>query len=173
MLSIIIAIAASLTAQAVETWPRYLEHDTAAVHVAAATRAAAEVGIADAAPVLLAMAYVESRFDPTATSRVVDGKRVTGRWPSRRQAGKGPWFCGVLQAMARFDWPRCLALRDIEAGYLAGARELRAWLKITRGDLFEALNGHGCGMAGLRNECNGYASRVLAWARRLGRAVSS
>lgn len=170
MLSIILATLATL---AVETWPTYLEHDTAVIHVTAASRAAPELGIPNGVPVLLAMAYVESRFDPTATSRVVGGKRVGGRWPSRSQAGKGPWFCGVLQAIARHDWARCLDLRPIDEGYLAGAREMHAWLKITRGDLFAALNGHGCGMAGLKNGCNGYARRVLAWSRRLGRAVSS
>ena len=117
--------------------------------------------------VLLGVAYVESRGDGTSVSRVVAGRRVTGRWPSSRQVGQGPWFCGTLQARAT-TWKACLDLRPVFAGVAAGAAELRYWLRRTRGDLTLALRAHGCGHAGLapQHRCRGYAERVLRRAER-------
>lgn len=117
--------------------------------------------------VVLAVAWVESRFDPTATSRVVEGKRVTGAWRSTRPAGAGPRFCGVMQTIAMDDWARCLGQRELDVGYRTGADELRKWLRMT-GSLRAALDGHGCGWYGVRNHCNNYSGRVLYVARLLG-----
>lgn len=126
------------------------------------------------AEILVAVAYVESRFNPASVSRVEDGRRVTGNWAPRSQIGEGPWFCGVLQARAT-TWARCLELRDARAGYAAGALELARWLRRT-GDIGAALDGHGCGYHGVRTRrCNGYAGRVLRVHQRIlaaGRSAS-
>ena len=113
---------------------------------------------------LLAVGYVESRFDPTATSRVVQGMRRTGPWRSAAVAGSGPWFCGQLQARA-VRWSDCLRLRDPLTGFAAGAGEIGAWMRRTRGNMTLALRGYGCGNAGLRHRCRGYAERVMRRAR--------
>jgi hypothetical protein len=118
------------------------------------------------AELLVAVAYVESRFNPASVSRVEGGQRVTGIWASRAQIGEGPWFCGVLQARAA-TWARCLELRDSHLGYAAGATELASWLRRT-GDIGAMLDGHGCGTHGVRTRrCNGYAGRVLRVHRRI------
>jgi hypothetical protein len=115
---------------------------------------------------LLGMAQIESARTWDAVSRVERGRRVTGAWPARTPAGRGPWFCGPLQAEA-YRWSDCLAMRD-GAGYAAGVDELRVWLRTCRGDLTCALNGHGCGNLGAATgRCNHYAERVLWQARRL------
>lgn len=113
---------------------------------------------------LLAIGYIESRFDEDATSRMVAGARRTGSWPSREPAGAGPWFCGQLQTRA-VQWADCLRLRDTTLAYLAGAAEVRAWLRRTRGNMTLALRGYACGNAGLRHRCRGYAERVMRRAR--------
>lgn len=136
----------------------------AEAHVAAAFQASSRELPAE---VLLAVAIVESDMDSTATSRVAGGRRRVGSWPSSRPAGTGPRFCGVMQAVAGFDWSTCLALRDLSVGYEAGAAELRYWLRRSRGDLAAALRGHACGNAGLAGPCRAYDRRVLAEARRL------
>jgi hypothetical protein len=122
---------------------------------------------------LLAIAFVESRFDPTATSRVEGKRRRTGRYPSTEPPpGLDPrasLYCGPLQTFAS-SWTDCLALRDPTTAYAAGARELETWLrdKRVRGELGVALAGHGCGNHGVvTGKCNGYPSRVLWIARRL------
>lgn len=118
--------------------------------------------------VILGVAWVESRMDPTATSRVESGRRATGSWPWTHPAGDGPRFCGVMQAMAGREWSRCLAMRDIESGYRAGADEIASWLKISHGNLGAALRGHGCGISGLTGSCMEYDLRVLDQARQFG-----
>lgn len=122
---------------------------------------------------LLAQQYVESRFNPTATSRLIDGKRQTGLWPSRKEpAGwSGNLYCGIAQNAAS-TWEACLALRETRAAVTRQAAELRRWLKRTRGDLVRALAGYGCGNHGVETgRCNGYQGRVKALAARLRRAA--
>lgn len=112
---------------------------------------------------LLAQAYYESRYVPESTSRLVDGKRQTGRWRSRQepQGWSGVLYCGVTQTAAT-TWRRCLELRDDhEVAFRTQVRELTNWLKHTGGDLTKALGGYGCGNAGLTGPCNGYPQRVL------------
>jgi hypothetical protein len=117
---------------------------------------------------LLGIAYVESRFDPTAVSRIEGHTRKTGSYPSRvapaRLDRHASLFCGPLQAFAA-SWSDCLGLRDLRAGYAAGAAELSCWLRDRRvhGDVTRALAGHGCGNLGvITGKCNGYPQRVLA-----------
>lgn len=115
---------------------------------------------------LLAQAYVESRFDSTATSRLVDGKRHVGAWPSRlAPAGwSATLYCGVAQTAA-ITWKRCLELRDVNKSINAQADELTAWLRLAKGNLRRALAGYGCGNVGLSTGwCRGYPERVMKWA---------
>lgn len=144
--------------------------------VEAYRHASAAVDASDArvpAELLLGMAWVESRFDPTATSRIEGGKRRTGSYPSTappRGGVRGSLYCGPLQTYGR-DWATCLAMRELAVGYAAGAAEMRTWLgnRAVAGDVFRALLGHGCGNAGLRTgRCSGYPNRVLRFARKLG-----
>jgi hypothetical protein len=123
--------------------------------------------------VLLAQQYIESKFDSTSTSRLIDGKRKTGPWASRSapEGWTGNLYCGIGQNRAS-TWAACLALREPSAAAKAQAGELRRWLKRARGDLTLALAGYGCGNHGLRTgRCNRYPARVLARAARLHGAL--
>jgi hypothetical protein len=121
---------------------------------------------------LLAIAYVESRFDPTATSRIEGATRRTGPYPSIHARGaRGPFYCGPLQTYAR-DWSSCVAMRDLATGYRAGAAEMKQWMRDARvgKDVYRALLGHGCGNLGLSaGRCgNGYPNKVMRFAELLG-----
>jgi hypothetical protein len=135
--------------------------------------AAVEVGDATVQPeLLLAIARVESRYDPTATSRLQNGKRITGSYRSTKlgRGMTGPFYCGPLQTYA-YDWASCLAQRDLATGYRTGKAELDKWLKNPKvaGNIFRALLGHACGNHGLvEGRCNGYPNRVLWLAEKLG-----
>jgi hypothetical protein len=151
-----------------------LDVSEAYAHAAAATAAATEEVSAE---LLLGVAYVESRYNPTALSRVVDGVRKTGLYRSTRRPERDPgtsMFCGPLQTYAR-TWSECLAMRDLTTGYEAATRELQQWLRDrrVRGDITRALAGHACGNHGVNTgKCNRYPQRVLAKARRLRGAAS-
>lgn len=119
------------------------------------------------AELLLAVAAVESNYDPTWVSRVEDGARKIGRWRSDLPVGEGPRCCGVMQTRAGRRWKTCLAQRGVTLGYQTGATELASWLDRT-GDVRKALAGYGCGNAGLASGCGTYPARVLARARRMG-----
>lgn len=131
---------------------------------------AMEVAGDDLDPVaLLAQQYIESRFDPTATSRLIGDARQSGSWRSVRApiGWTGNLYCGIAQTVAT-TWRACLALRDLRPAMLAQAAELRTWLKRTRGDMPLALAGYGCGNHGVTTgRCNGYPSRIRRLAARL------
>ncbi len=123
------------------------------------------------AQLLLAIAYVESRYDPTATSRIEGDVRRTGRYPSTTPPRnlRGTLYCGPLQTYAA-SWQRCLAMRELANGYGAAVDELSRWSRDprVRGNVTRALLGHGCGNHGLKtSRCNGYPARVLQFMRRL------
>ena len=146
-----------------------LAHARAAIHAAAASD--------DISPeLLLGIAYIESRFDPVALSRIEGNERVGGRWPydvPPRRLRKGTsMFCGVLQTRA-MTWSKCLAQRDLRRAYTTAVHELDTWLhdRRVRGDITRALAGYACGNKGVRTgKCNRYPGRVLWQARRLERA---
>jgi hypothetical protein len=142
----------------------------AVAHVQAATAAATERVPAE---LLLAIAYVESRYDVTALSRIEGNKRVHGRYPSTtapRKLRKGTsLYCGPLQTFAK-DWDECLRQRDLKVAYATAVKELEHWLddRRVRGDMTRALAGYGCGNHGVKTgKCNRYPGRVLWQARRL------
>lgn len=155
-----------------------LDLEMAYAHIEAAGAVATEQISVE---LLLGIAYVESRFDPTALSRVEGTARRTGRYPSTtapaRLNRRASMFCGPLQTYAP-SWSRCLAMRDLKTGYAAAVEELEQWLRDrrVRGSVARALAGHGCGNVGVLSRgvvtrsCNGYPGRVLAMERqfRLG-----
>lgn len=157
----VVALAAGLI-----SGPSRVEPSSALAHAIAAELASTERVTTE---LLLGVAHVESNYYRDATSYVVDGRRVGGRWPSTAPAGSGPRFCGPLQTIAGKSWKRCLAQRDLMVGYRTGAAELAEWLRISRGNLRAALRGYACGVAGLRGPCKAYDVRVLRGAGRLRR----
>jgi hypothetical protein len=131
------------------------------------------------AELLLAIAYVESRFDATATSRVEGAARKTGSYPwsspPARLDARASLYCGPLQTFAG-SWRECMALRELPAAYAAGAHELEQWLRDRRvhGRVELALAGHGCGNHGVdTGHCNAYPARVLVTARRIASAAAA
>lgn len=142
----------------------------AVAHVQAATAAATERVPAE---LLLAVAYVESRYDVTALSRIEGKTRVHGRYPSTtppKNLRKGTsLYCGPLQTFAR-NWDECMKQRDLNVAYATAAKEIEHWLRDrrVRGDMTRALAGYGCGNHGVKTgKCNRYPGRVLWQARRL------
>jgi hypothetical protein len=158
-------LALRLTA-AVPWLPPEVAYDHAAAAVAAETDQVA-------AELLLGIAFVESRFDPTAVSRVEGRTRKTGSYPTTQAPAqldrRASLFCGPLQTYAG-SWSACVGMRELSTAYAAGAGELRQWLHDprVRGSTVRALAGHGCGNFGVTTgHCNGYPERVLDMARRL------
>ncbi|HEY1557541.1 MAG TPA: hypothetical protein VGF94_22065, partial [Kofleriaceae bacterium] len=105
---------------------------TAARHAEAAEAAATPRVSAE---LLLAIAFVESRYDATATSRVEGATRKTGHYASRdapaNLARRASLYCGPLQAYAA-SWTDCVAMRELPVGYARGAAELEIWLRDRR-----------------------------------------
>ena len=142
-------------------------HSHAAIEATLATP-----GVVDS-ELLLAMAYIESRYQPTAVSRVIAGKRQTGVYTStiapRQLDRRASLFCGPLQTYAR-SWRECIGMRDLHVAYPTAVGELQRWLRDrrVRGDMRRALAGYGCGNLGVTTgRCNRYPERVLAVERRI------
>jgi hypothetical protein len=148
----------------------WLPPETAYAHAQAANIAATEQVPAE---LLLGIAFVESRYDPTAISRVEGGVRKTGPYlstsaPAGLNRGAS-LYCGPLQTFAP-SWSACIAMRKLDVAYAAAAAELGQWLRDRRvqGNTTRALAGHGCGNFGVATgSCRGYPSRVLDVTRRL------
>lgn len=147
-----------------------IDFSTAYAHVAAAYTVSTD---SVSPELLLAIAYFESRFDPTTTSRVEGKLRRTGSYPSTvAPASLNPrasLYCGPLQTFES-SWSGCLAARSLPVAYASGVAELTRWLadRRVRGRVDLALAGHGCGNLGVTTgKCNGYPSRVLTLERRL------
>lgn len=141
-----------------------LPADRARVHVEAAMTVAAETNLPT--ELLLGVAYVESRYDQRALSRMecetedpASCVRKTGVW---KRATKPPkarpsWYCGALQAGGYVSWGECQRMRtDVLYGYRVGARELQTWLDDKRCNKLDddsrlrcALAGHNAGNAGV------------------------
>jgi hypothetical protein len=141
-------------------------------HASAAVEASSSAVPAD---LLVSIAFIESRFDTTATSRVESGRRKTGHYSSTEppRGLAGSLYCGPLQTYAA-SWSECLTMRVPKQAYAAGAAELVKWLrdKRVRGNLTLALAGHGCGNAGVATgSCNNYPARVSFVRALLARAA--
>jgi hypothetical protein len=147
-----------------------LAPEVAYAHVQAASAAATDQISPE---LLLGIAFVESRFDATAVSRVEGKKRKTGSYPPTTAPAlldrSASLYCGPLQTFAP-SWSACVSMRNLLTAYAAGAAELRQWLRDrrVRGSTTRALAGHGCGNFGvLTGRCNGYPERVRWMEQRL------
>ena len=128
----------------------------------AVVSAAMSVATADVpVELLLAQAWIESRFVPEATSRLIDGKRQTGAWKSTKppKGATGNYYCGITQSVGP-TWKRCLELRDPKVAMEAGIAGMEYWIK-RGGTIRRGLQGYGCGNIGMDGACKGYADRVL------------
>ncbi len=156
--------------------PIPIDPEVAMAHVQAASMASTDLVSAE---LLLAMAFIESRFESHTLSRIEGKRRVHGRYtstkPPKRLNKRGSMYCGPLQTRAR-TWDDCLAQRtSLVLAYSAGARELTNWIRDRHvgGDLTRALAGYGCGYHGVRTgKCNRYPNRVLWQARQYSPARS-
>lgn len=162
--------------------PRYLDRETATQHVQAALAAGKRTGVDPV--LLLALAYVESRYSPFSLSRIQCSKRrcrrVTGEWSSTLppRGAKPTWYCGVTQVGGKVSWKECLALRDVRYNYLVGARHLVRWSKdaYCRGNVDEdllrcALRGYNGGYPAIRKKAVWYATRVMTLAAFINRSL--
>lgn len=134
-------------------WPSYDARDIPALAVRVATPDVS-------APLLVAIAYHESRFDSHAVSRV------------KRRNGSTALFCGITQATARSE-AECEMLRDDALALLRTVEELRTWRRFCRRlgrDTLEcALAGYAEGVAGARRGTNANARLKLRTMRRIER----
>ena len=134
-------------------WPAYDPGNVPALAVHHATPTIS-------APLLVAIAYHESRFDSTAVSRV------------KRKNGSTALFCGVTQATAASE-ADCVALRDDAKAMARTVDELQRWAAVCRrlhgvAMMRCALQGYAEGMAGARRGTGPNARMKLLTARRLG-----
>ena len=114
----------------------HVSADQAKLHVEAATAAAQKYKLP--VELLLGMAYIESRFDQTALSRLEcpddtakTCKRVTTVWASDSKPAHAypSWFCGPVQTGGNVSWEDCTRMKnDLTYGYETGAKELTIWL---------------------------------------------
>lgn len=131
-------------------------------------------GVENDVSIAIGQAWVESRFDPKAVSRVVGNHRESGHWDGGFASNwRGPYFCGLWQVQANTE-EDCIAMRDPLTSWFKRRDELHTWLRFCKGDVTCALDGYGCGVAGAREKrCNHYAERVLWRARDLYREIGS
>jgi soluble lytic murein transglycosylase-like protein len=142
----------------------HLPPEQARAHVEAAMTAAIEYQ--RPVELLLGVAYVESRFDERALSRLectskdpTSCIRKTGVWPYATKPPKArpSWYCGPLQSGGYVPWIECQRMReDIAYGYRVGAQELNTWWNDVRCKHLDedarlrcALAGHNAGNAGV------------------------
>lgn len=156
-----------------------LDKAEAEVHVRAAIAASEVYGYSP--ELLLAQAWVESRFQRRSFSRRECSKgsceRVTGVWKSDElpKGAKASFYCGALQVGGYISWDRCQDLmEDVEENYLVGAAHLKDWEDYVRKDpecrrykigsekrLTCALYGVGGGWKSLEQKSSTYPRRVL------------
>ncbi len=121
--------------------------------------------------VLLAMAWLESRYSVNAVSRVENGIRKTGipAWKTPPQNTRS-FFCGVTQASAGDSWILCQKFRDVSVAYRTTVRELTQWLSVCNHNLSCALTGYSGGFPALKTG-NHYAATILYRADLIRRAL--
>lgn len=127
------------------------------------------------AEILVAVAWLESRYSDAALSRMENNRRVTTAPTATTLANShGPFFCGPLQTAAGYSRKKCAAMRGL-AGWQLGAAEIETWLTFCRGDFRCALSGYGCGVKAARAKRCGradYAARALILAVAVRKKVS-
>lgn len=122
------------------TAPQYLTVETARLNLVAARAAAGIVGVD--ADDLLSVAHHESRYTETKVQDEGTGpwwrpRDPVARWSPVRVS------CGIMTPAPK---PACEPWElEMAGGYLAGARHLREWIDLCRGDRLCALNGYAGG----------------------------
>lgn len=115
------------------------------------------------AEILLAMAWVESRYSPDAVSRIENGVRVTGipLWKTPPN-NTSSFFCGVTQVSAGNSWIKCKQFHDVAVSYRTTIIELNLWLspRICNHNLNCALTGYSGGFPAIKVG-NHYAATVM------------
>jgi len=172
---------ALLAAALVETAPRHLDFARASQHARAALAAAQGTEVDPF--LLLGMAYIESRYDRRAVSRLecddprdrATCSRVASLWKrrSKPRSFAPPYFCGVLQVGGWISWRGCMdRVDDLEANYREAALHLQRWLEQPickrrgAGRLRCALLGYGGGYKLIAGGST-YPRRCMAQARKL------
>jgi hypothetical protein len=182
----------------VAVYPEYLTPEIASAHISAAQDAVASLEPPNQIDValLLAVAYIESRFDGSSVSRLVcdaeqNCSRKTGRvaGSAKPKNARGPYFCGALQVKAGSSWAKCRSFAsDLTATYAKAVEEFVDWWgycqRYRRDEdkrLRCALLGHGGGWnlieAGMARGSStkgsaGYPNRCLLHARKIRRAFA-
>lgn len=165
--------------------PHYLDDARAEYHVEAAMAAAEAYDFP--VELILAQAYIESRYQPTTLSRMQcrgsSCERKAGQWLYREPppGARPSYYCGVMQVGGWIPWEDCVALmEDVPANYMEGAAELRRWTKSKLCQPYKgeerlrcALRGYGGGNAATSNLEMKYPSNVLNTAARLRTLVES
>jgi hypothetical protein len=137
--------------------------------------------------VILAIGYVESRYNPLSVSRkqCKNGvcKRVTGVWNARTPppGARPTYYCGVMQVGGNISWDECMKLRDdLTLNYLTGAKHVIEWQqvnecrKLTADDkLVCALRGYNGGYPAIARNARWYPNTVLSVARQLRRHANA
>lgn len=159
----------------------YLTDQSASLHAMAALQAESEHGIPS--DLLLSMAYIESRYDPRALSRIEctvgSCHRVTGLWGGAvpPKGAKPSWYCGVLQVGGHVPWRICMAYRtDVQLSYHTAAENLKYWFttphcKRRRDSLNCALQGYGGGWKAIEKNSMRYVNKVMAQRGRLNHYI--
>lgn len=124
---------------------------------------------------LLGVAYVESRFDQRALSRLECETpdacvRKTGVWlrATKPPKARRSWYCGPMQTGGYVSWDECQRMRtDVAYGYTSGVKELTTWMndphcsKLSDNDRIRcALAGHNGGYASAKNF---HKSKYVVW----------
>jgi len=152
--------------------PRYIMTDEQAkAHAEAALAAEQATGID--ARLLLAIVWVESRYDPYSVSRMecINGtcRRRTGHWDkdAKPPGARPTYYCGVTQVGGPISWDKCKELRGIDEAYLTGAIHLDSWMfskpcRNLKGTEREncGLRGYNGGWASIRNKSKTYVGMV-------------
>ncbi len=177
---------------AITTLVSSLSPQQAREHVEAATAVAT---VEFPVELLLSVAYIESRYDPRALSRIEcepddpeSCARKTGVWnkATKPPKAKPSWYCGPMQTGGYVPWDECQKMRtDVAYAYGVGATHLREWFDDKRcarlpddDRLRCALAGYNGGNAALTNyKTSKYANWILTIrsriVRNVARAVSS
>lgn len=137
-------------------------------------RAALEVSTQEIpTEILLAMAWLESRYSTNVVSRLENGIRKTGipAWKTPPKNTRS-FFCGVTQASAGNSWSKCQKLHNISIAYRTTVFELTKWLspRICNHNLNCALTGYSGGFPAIKFG-NHYAATIKYRASMIKKAL--
>lgn len=125
------------------------------------------------AELLLAIAWVESRYSTSAVSRIESGVRRTGipMWKTP-PGGTHSFFCGVTQVSAGDSWNNCKQFHNVSLSYHTTVTELNLWLspRVCNHNLKCALTGYSGGFPAIKKG-NHYADKVMQRTKLIKKAL--